>query len=336
MDLKPLALGAVLALGSVTTASAQQTLRFASFEPPQAFITSQILTPWAQEVTEASNGALTIQMFAGGTLGRDPAQQLQLVEDGVVDIAWIIPGYTPGRFQQGTVAELPFLVDDATAGSHATWRMYEEGYFTGDYDQFKMLGIFSSPTNFVAAMQPIVEPSDMNGLNFRAPGPTMLAAVQQLGAVPVGGITGPGLAEALSRGLIAGTSTQWGAVGTFRLADVVTHYNTVPMGATPMLVVMNKARYESLPEEARAAIDALSGAAFSERFGVAFDSDNAAIRASVEASGRATIIDPDEELAARWRESVEIAVDNWIADNPDGQAIYDAFRAALDDYYAQN
>lgn len=336
MDLKPLALGAVLALGTATTASAQQTLRFASFEPPQAFITAEILTPWAQEVSDASNGAVTIQMFAGGTLGRDPAQQLQLVEDGVVDIAWIIPGYTPGRFQQGTVVELPFLVDDSTAGSYATWRMVEEGHFTGDYDQFKMLGVFSSPTNFVAAMQPIIEPSDMNGLNFRAPGPTMLAAVQELGAVPVGGITGPGLAEALSRGLIAGTSTQWGAVATFRLTDVVTHYNTVPMGATPMLVVMNKARYESLPDDARAAIDALSGAAFSERFGAAFDAENAAIRAAIEESGRASITDPDEELAARWRAIVDVATANWVNDNPGGQEILDAFQAALDAHNAGN
>lgn len=335
MLIRNIGFATLVAFGSGGTIAAE-TLRFGSFEGPTGFITGEILTPWAQEVTEASNGALTIQMFPGGTLGRDPAQQLQLVENGVIDIAWIIPGYTPGRFQEGTVVELPFLVDDSASGSYATWQMYEQGLFAGDYNQLKMLGIFASPTNFIAAMQPIVEPSDMRGVNFRAPGPTLLSAVQLLGAVPIGGITGPGLAEALSRGLISGTSTQWGAVATFRVADVLTHYNTVPMGATPMLVVMNRARYESLSEEAKAVLDEYSGAAFSERFGRAFDEDNARLRGEIEASGIATIIDPDEALLARWRESLDVSVDNWIAENGGGQQLIEAFQAALDEYRATN
>ncbi|MFN3524713.1 MAG: TRAP transporter substrate-binding protein [Paracoccus sp. (in: a-proteobacteria)] len=330
------AFAVALVVGGASTVAAQETLRFASFEPQQALITAQILTPWAAEVSAASNGTLNVQMFPGGTLGRDPAQQLQLVEDGVVDIAWIIPGYMPGRFQQGTVTELPFLVTDSAAGSYATWQMVEQGLFTGDYEKFKMIGVTVSPTNFVAATQEIVEPSDMAGINFRAPGPTLLAAIEALGAVPVGGITGPGAAEAMSRGLIAGTSSQWGAIETFRIDEVATHYNTIPMGATPMLVVMNLARYEALPDEARAAIDALSGAVFSERFGKTFDDANAVTRARIEGEGKARILDPDDELQARWQDAMSVATQQWIAQNEGGQAIYDAFSAALQDHPGSN
>ncbi|GIR82316.1 MAG: hypothetical protein CM15mP84_00640 [Cellvibrionales bacterium] len=34
----------------------------------------------------------------GGSLGKSPAKQFELVKSGVLDIAWILPGYTPGQF----------------------------------------------------------------------------------------------------------------------------------------------------------------------------------------------------------------------------------------------
>lgn len=329
MTIARLAWAAALSLGFAAPATAQETLRFSSFEPPQSLITATILTPWAADVTAASKGTLNVQMFPGGTLGRDPAQQLQLVEDGVVDIAWVIPGYTPGRFQQSTVAELPFLVTDSASGSYATWSLFEQGLMKGDYEKFKMLGVLVSPTNFLASTQKIVEPEDMKGINFRAPGPTLLAAIEAVGAVPIGGITGPGLAEAMSRGLVAGTSSQWGAIQTFRVNEVATDYNTVPMGATPMLVVMNKAKYDSLPDEAKKALDDLSGAALAERFGKIFDESNAKIRQEIEASGKATIVDPDPALAERWQKAMQVATDNWIAQNEGGAELIEAMRKAL-------
>lgn len=322
-------LTAAAALAGSTVTVHAETLRFSSFEPPVAFITSQILTPWAADVSAASNGALDIEIFAGGSLGRDPAQQLALVENGVADIAWIVPGYTPGRFAQATVAELPFLVQTATAGSRAMWEMYESGQFAGDFENFKMLGIFATAPNFIGANVPVRVPSDAAGLNFRAPGPTLLSAIEAIGAVPVGGITGPTVAESVNRGLIAGTLTNWNAAETFRMEDVLTQYNTVPLGATPLLVVMNRARYDSLPEEARAAIDEFSGAALSERFGAAFDENNANGRERMLATGTMEVIDPDEALAAQWREAVAVATSDWIANNENGQVLYDAFVAAL-------
>ncbi|MGX1099864.1 TRAP transporter substrate-binding protein [Amorphus sp. MBR-141] len=317
-----------VALGAVSAHA--ETLRFSSFEPPIAHVTAKILTPWAKDVSDASNGELSIQIFPGGTLGRNPAQQIKLVEDGVADIAWVIPGYVPGRFQEGTVAELPFLVPSSTVGSAAMWEMYEKGLFKGDYDKFKMIGVLVSYPNFVTSTKPVREPSDMAGQKFRAPGPTMLSAIDALGAVPVGGITGPTAAESLSRGLIDGTFTQWGAMETFRIGEVVKYCNIIPLGGTPMLVVMNKQKYEALSDTAKAAIDKFSGAAFSERFGKSFDQNVEEAREKIVSAYHPEVIEPDPALVAKWKAAVEVATTDWIANNPDGQAIYDAFSKALE------
>ncbi|MBX9463812.1 TRAP transporter substrate-binding protein [Neoaquamicrobium sediminum] len=322
-------LGAAAALGIIAVPASAETLRFSSFEPPVAHVTKEILTPWAEDVSAASDGELTIQMFAGGSLGRNPAQQLQLVEDGVADIAWVIPGYSPGRFQESTVAELPFLIPSSTAGSPAMWKMYEDGHFKGDFDKLKMLGIFVSYPNSIASRKEVTVPEDMSGLKMRAPGPTMLSALEALGSVPVGGITGPTVAESISRGLIDGTFTQWGAIETFRMGDVITHFNTAPLGATPMLVVMNKAKYDSLSDKAKAAIDKFSGAAFSERFGASFDANIAEARDELLAKGTITVVEPDEAQLEQWKEAVAIATQQWIEQNENGQAIHDAFVKAV-------
>lgn len=331
MDFKKLVLAGAIAVGLCSAATAAETLRFSSFEPPVAHVTKNILIPWAEDVTTASNGELEIQMFPGGTLGRSPAQQLKLVEDGVADIAWVIPGYTPGRFDQGTVSELPFLIPSSAAGSAAMWSMYEQGFFTGDYDKFKLIGIMVSAPNGLATVAEIKSPSDLKGLNLRAPGPTMLSAIDALGAVPVGGITGPTIAESMSRGLIDGTFTQWGAIETFRMGEVMKNYLDLTLGATPMLIVMNKARYDGLSDAAKAALDKFSGAAFSERFGKSFDANVAEARERNLAAHSIQELVPDEALAKEWRDAMAVATADWIAGNENGQAIYDALTKAIAD-----
>ncbi len=116
--------GAMLVSGA--TWAQPVVLKFASFEPSQAPFTARVFTTWAEDVTNDSNGTLKIEIFAGGTLGRNPLQQLKLIQDGVADIAWTIPGYTPGRFDDTEVVELPFLVNNSLEGSTVLTRMLQK------------------------------------------------------------------------------------------------------------------------------------------------------------------------------------------------------------------
>ena len=54
-------------------------LNFSSFEPSMGHITTIVLAPLARELSAASGGSLQIDMFLGGTLGRNPTQQLKRV-----------------------------------------------------------------------------------------------------------------------------------------------------------------------------------------------------------------------------------------------------------------
>lgn len=306
-----------------------EELRFSSFEPPVAFLTKNVFPEWGRRVEEATKGEVTVKMFPGGTLGRSPAQQLKIVQDGVADVAFIVPGYNPGVFPGVTVGELPYTVTSAEAGSKAMWKMFEAGLLDGQFDDFYIVGLFTTSPQTVASKGAIMSPAEMNGRNFRASSPTLLSAIEKMGAVAVGGITAPTIAESISRGVIEGSFNEWNALKSFRIAQAIDHVLEVPMGTSPLMVVMNRQKYESLSAEARAGIDAVSGAAFSEYFGQQFDGQNAAARAEAVAEGRIKITEPDQATLDAWKAATQPAIDAWLAAGDNRAKLLEAYKAAM-------
>lgn len=323
--------GAALTVAALSGPMSAETLRFSSFEPPVAFLTAKVFPAWAERVAEATNGDVTIEMFPGGTLGRSPAQQLKLVADGVADIAFVVPGYNPGVFPGVTVGELPFVVNSSEAGSKAMWSVYEQGLLEGAFDNYYIVGLFTTTPSSIATVEPVMMPEDTKGMNLRGSSPTLLASIEAIGGVAVGGIAAPTIAESISRGVIEGSFNEWNALKSFRIQEVVNHVLEVPMGTSPLMVVMNKARYEGLSEEARMAIDAVSGAAFAEAFGKAFDEEAGSARAAAIDEGRLSIVNPDQAALDAWRIASAPSIEGWLAEGPGRHALLDAFTAALDE-----
>src|SRR3546814_3099088 len=58
-------------------------------------------------------------------LGGKPPQLYDQVRDGVADVVWTLPSYTPGRFPLMSVFELPFMINNAEATTKAAWEFYQ-------------------------------------------------------------------------------------------------------------------------------------------------------------------------------------------------------------------
>ena len=98
---------ALLLCGTAT--AAENTLRMGSYINARSIGISQVIRPWADAVQAETGDAVTIIEYWGGSLGKSPAKQFELVRSGVLDIAWILPGYTPGQFPEMGLFELPLL-----------------------------------------------------------------------------------------------------------------------------------------------------------------------------------------------------------------------------------
>lgn len=322
---KSLVLAATLACGPAMAQTV--TLKLASFEPATAPITGGVLKPWAEDVMKASGGTLKIDIFPGGTLGRNPLQQLKLVQDGVADLTWTVPGYTPGRFDDVEVAELPFLIDTATEGSLAMTRLHQKGLLAG-FDDFKLLLIGTVPANNIHARVPITSLADLKGKRIRAGSSQIAKMVEQVGAVPVQ-LGAPQVADALSKGVIDASLNEWNFVATFKLDQVARHHLVLPMGTVAVIVPMLKSRFDALPPQAQKALEQHSGEALARRFGAVVDRSNDATRDRVAQAGANTVVVPSPQDRAAWRLAVQPVTDAWRQARPGNQRIYDAFSEEL-------
>jgi len=303
------------------------TLRFSSFEPPTAALTARVMVPWAEEVGQVTGGAVRATVFPGGALGRNPAQQLRLVLDGVADIAWMVLGLTPGRFDDVDVVALPFLSNTALEASVGLWRMLERNAFDG-FDDLKVLGIAATPPVKIHARFPIRTVEDLRGKRLRVAGDHLVRVAQALGAVPVQ-MSGAQIAESLSRGVIDATLNNWGFVGDFRVNEVTSHHLEMPMGAVAVMIAMRRDRFESLPEQARAAIDRISGEALSRRLAVVFDEIEGEYATRIAASGRNTVRRPTDAEVAAWRAAIDPVNQAWRQARPKNEQLFQAFSAEL-------
>jgi TRAP-type transport system periplasmic protein len=112
-----LAAAAVIGFAPAPATAQEVTLRVHQFLPAQAPVPRNFIAPWAKKVEEESKGRIKVELYPTMQLGGSPPQLYDQVKDGVVDIVWTLPGYTPGRFPRTEAFELPFIAGNAVQNS---------------------------------------------------------------------------------------------------------------------------------------------------------------------------------------------------------------------------
>ncbi|OGB00078.1 MAG: hypothetical protein A3E25_18840 [Burkholderiales bacterium RIFCSPHIGHO2_12_FULL_69_20] len=302
-------------------------LKFSSFEPPMANITANVLTPFAKAASAGSGGTLQIDMFAGGTLGRNPTQQLKLVTDGVADIAWVVLPYTPGRFDDTEIVGLPFMTTNAVEASVALHRLYAADKLVG-FKGLKMLALAATPPVGVHGNITVRQPGDLKGKRVRVSGDHLTKVVEALGGAPVQ-LAGGQIAESLSRGVVDMTLNNWGFVGDFKVTEVTRQHFTVPLGSVAVAVVMTQAKFDALPPAARAAITKLSGELLARQVGEAFDRQEIEVRERTaqagKVSGKNQVVAPSAAELAEWQRQIAPVNEAWRTAKPRNLATHAAF-----------
>ena len=305
-----------LALAPASLSAQEVTLRLHQFLPPPAPVPAHILKPWATAVEERAGGKLKIEHYDAMALGGRPTDLMDQAIDGTVDMVMTVVGYTPGRFPKTEVFELPFMMTNPVATSKAFMQLVDSELQAEEYKDVKVLGAWVHGPGLIHSKDPINSLEDMAGKKLRGPTRVITDMLNELGATPVG-MPLPAIPESLSKGVIDATVIPWEVTTAVRVSELVG--NHVEFGGPEALytativLVMNKDRYESLPEDIRAAIDAESGeklAAFAAQ--VMWDYDAPARKIAVDRGNN--IVQLDEAEVARWKEKAQPVVDRWVAD----------------------
>lgn len=329
-------LGTVAALAVSTSAYAQEvTLRLHQFLPPPAPVPSKILKPWGAAIEEASGGRIKIQHFDAMSLGGRPPELFDQARDGVVDIAMTVAGYTPGRFPSTEVLELPFMMTSPVATSKAFWEMVETDWQQGEYKDVKVLGAWVHGPGQIHTKDGVSSLEDMKDLTLRGPTRIINNLLSELGAEPVG-MPLPAIPEALSKGVVKGTVIPWEVTTAIRLSELVGNHTEFTgdeaLYTAAIILVMNKDKYNALPDDLKAILDAESGEKLSAMAAEKMLAEDAPARAIAEKAGN-TITVLDAEETARWKAAAEPVVAQWVTDMDgkgiDGAALIETARGLI-------
>jgi TRAP-type C4-dicarboxylate transport system substrate-binding protein len=268
-----------------------------------------VMVPWAKMVEDKSGGRLKITIYPGSVLGKAP-DHYDLVKDGVADMGFTTPGYTPGRFPLITATELPLLFKSSRGGSLAVMSIFDK-YFKDEFKDVKVLWFWVHPPgHFHLARKPVRVLEDLAGLKIRAATPMLVTMVKTLGAIPVS-IPAPDTYTALERGTVDGTIFPWEAISSFKIAEVLKHHVASGLYVAPLFTLMNQKRYDSLPPDLRKVIDDLSGSWAAEFNGRVWDqNEHVGIEAIKKAGG--TIYTLPAEERQRWAARLKPIEDDWL------------------------
>lgn len=310
-----LAGAATLATAPAVLAQQTVTLRFHQFLPPQAPVPTQAIKPWAQQVERASGGRIKVQQFDAMQLGGRAPELFDQAKDGVVDIVWTVLGYTPGRFPKAEAFELPFLVGEAEAGSRAYWE-YIQANAADEFKDVKLIAAHIHGPGLIHSKTPVTKLEDLRGMKVRGGSRIINIMLEQLGAVPVG-MPVPAVGEGLSKGVISATTIPWEVVPSLKVHQIVKNHTTFSgdkaLYTQTFGVVMNKARYESLPADLRKVIDDASGIETSALFGRVMGNADTPGRKAAEAAGN-NIIQLDAAETQRWQRAAAGVRAAWYAE----------------------
>lgn len=320
-----------LGLAIAGAPAAATELKLAHFMSPQHPMHQTVMAPLAEAVAEATGGDLTIRIFPAGELGSGPNQQYRRAVTGVADIAFNLPQYTPAAFQRSVLLHVPGLFDSPQQATDKIWD--EIDALAPDFAEVELLAFWTNnPAMLFTRNTPVRSLDDVQGMKIRVPDPVSARIVEAWGAVPVS-LPATETYNAMSTGIVDATLIGASAVGSYKLQEVTQFATTnVPGSLSTFTLIMNRAAYEGLTDEQRAALDDATGKGLSmkgaEGFEAAGERGISALReADVE------LIELDDDTVASFQEAMQDALAAFLEAEGeksgfDGPALVNRFRTA--------
>jgi len=287
-------------------------LKFSHFLGPTSFFQIDVVEAWARELEAKTGGRVKVETYDGTSALGKVGEQATNAKDGKVDIALGLRGAEGDKFPGSSVIELPFLVPSASKGSQALWELFKDGTLADEYKDYKVLALFVHNPGLIHTKEKSVKkPVDLKGLRFRSPNNTVSTALTHVGAEPVV-LQVNEIVPAFQAGRLDGIVTNWGnPIPNFN--DHMKHHTDTQFYTSAFFILMNKARYEALPGDIRAAIDGMSGDVWVAKFGPYWDKWDKPVREGANGPGHEVIV-PNEAGMAEGREAFQPVTEKYLSE----------------------
>jgi len=230
-------------------------LTFSNFFPA-AHKNSKLMEEWIGEIEKKTGGKVKIKYYPGGTL--TPAPQIfDGVVKGISDIGYSCFAYTRGKFPVMEAVDLPLGYKSGVIATNLVNAVYKK-FQPKELADVKVLILHAHGPGILHTKFPVSKLEDLKGRKIRATG---LASkiVTAFGAAPIGtamGETYDALRTGVAEGAMAPAEAlqgwKWGEVVSYTIQNFGSAYTTA------MFVVMNKAKWNSLPKDVQKVFEDVS------------------------------------------------------------------------------
>ena len=286
-------------------------LTYSNFFPPTHFH-SVLVDQFCQEIEDRTDGWVKITHFPGGSLTPAPGVY-DGVAEGISDIGMSVLAYTMGRFPTAELVDLPHGYPSGWVATKVANDYYQE-FEPDEFNDVHVLYFHAhGPGTILTTDKPVRKLEDMKGLVLRSTGVGAKIA-EALGATGYAASQGEAY-ELMSKGVIDGSVTPPEVLKGWNQAEVVKYLTACyDVGYTAnMFVVMNRDKWESLPDKYKKVFDEVSEEWIDKHAKVWAYYDKIALDYFLTFEGREVIeLTPDE--MARWVAAAKVVMDTYMTE----------------------
>ena len=269
---------------------------------------TQNIAMFAEDVEEMTGGELRIVLHTNASLLKMPEIK-RGIQTGQVQAGEILLSAYGSEDPFFEVDGIPFL----SQGQMTAWQVYELTlpYIAETLDEQGLMPLFSVPWQGqgLYAQKPINSAKDFEGVKFRAYNALTARLAELMGAIPTT-VQSAEVPQAFATGVVSAMVTSATTGNDTKAWDFTTHFYDVNAMNNKNMVIVNRAAFDSLSDDAQAAV--LAAAAKAEARGwVMSNALQAGLTANLAANGM-TVSPPGAQLLEELKAIGRQMVDEWL------------------------
>ena len=322
---------------SIAPAHAQTTtkIKIADSFPVGHYLPRYITTPMMERLkaNPAAKG-IEFEYYPAEQMGK-AKDFLSLVQSGVIDIAYVAPGFVSDKMPLSVVSELPLEFSGSCQGTMAYWNLAKPGGLL-DKKEFapngvRLLFTIVLPPYQIITRKPFSNLKEIEGMKIRASGSAKELVLKKLKAIPVLMPT-PDVYESLSRGTIDGVLFPFNSLAPYEIHKL-SKTGTIGenFGTFVANWVISEKRFQSLPPAVQQDLTAM-GEQLTKAACAQIEKDEAGDIEKVKAAGvkltplsaadKATVATVMQDVAKDWADTLDKR-------GKSGTEVLNAFKAGL-------
>jgi TRAP-type C4-dicarboxylate transport system substrate-binding protein len=311
----------------VAAMAAPITLKLAFYTSDRSIAYPAVAKPFIEAVNAEAKGMIEVVLYAGGVLGHEIAKQPQVVLDGTADIAFVVPGYTPERFPDNSLLELPGLFRDNREASLVYTHLVADNALRG-YEDFVVLGAYVTEPETIHSRLPITTIDDLKGKRIRVNNVGEAAALERLGATPVP-LQVTAIAEAISSGNIDATTVPRTPLSDYGIKRVTANHYFLRTSGAPLALLMSRRKFDTLPAAAQEIIRKYSGEWTAAHFIRTYSNSDEQVMQQLRSDPQRKLVFPSESDLERAQAVFRSVTEDWAAKSPHNRELLNQAQAAI-------